>query len=98
MRVFNVRYGIKSETEAPSPRYCSSQVDGPLMGRSVLSHWDRILDLYYKKMDWNREKKTAVRHLEKPGSGFCCFRSLAMTTGCSNALAAAPLKRKGDCS
>jgi len=54
-RVFNLRHGISPEVEAPSPRYGSAPVDGPMKGRSILPHWEEIRDEYYHQMGWDRK-------------------------------------------
>ncbi len=53
-RVFNLRNGIMPEVEAPSAKYGSAPVDGPMKGKSILPHWEEILDAYYSQMGWDR--------------------------------------------
>jgi aldehyde:ferredoxin oxidoreductase len=55
LRVFNVRHGIGPETEMPSPRYGSAPVDGPVSGKSIQPHWEKMLEEYYKIMGWDRK-------------------------------------------
>ena len=55
MRAFNVRHGVDPNTEKPSPRYGSAQVDGPVKAKSVMPYWEEILDLFYNKMGWDRK-------------------------------------------
>ena len=55
MRVFNLRHGVGPEVEAPSIRYSSAPVDGPVQGKSILPHWDQMLDEYYRIMGWDRK-------------------------------------------
>ncbi|MFC1983011.1 aldehyde ferredoxin oxidoreductase family protein [Chloroflexota bacterium] len=55
LRVFNLRHGLTKEMEAPSVRYSSSPVDGPLKGISIIDHWDLIRSNYYKHMGWDTE-------------------------------------------
>ena len=55
LRVFNYRCGIGSELDAPSSRYGSSPIDGPIAGKSITPHWDNMLSLYYDLMGWDRE-------------------------------------------
>jgi aldehyde:ferredoxin oxidoreductase len=54
-RAFNLRCGIGNELERPSRRYGSTPIDGPAKGQSVGKHWDRMLDLWYEGMGYDRE-------------------------------------------
>ena len=54
-RVYNFRCGHTRELEAPSPRYGSAQVDGPVKAKSIVPVLDEMLDLYYERMDWDKE-------------------------------------------
>jgi aldehyde:ferredoxin oxidoreductase len=38
LRVFNFRNGLTKEVEAPSSRYGSTPVDGPVKGISIMPH------------------------------------------------------------
>jgi len=53
LRAFNIRHGLTPDLEAPSSRYGSAQVDGPVKAGSVLQHWDSMLAEYYKGMGWD---------------------------------------------
>ncbi|MFH0846610.1 MAG: aldehyde ferredoxin oxidoreductase C-terminal domain-containing protein [Chloroflexota bacterium] len=55
LRAFNLRHGIGVETERSSPRYWSAPVDGPAKGVTIQPHWDKMLDIYYKEMGWDRK-------------------------------------------
>ncbi|MFH1609474.1 MAG: aldehyde ferredoxin oxidoreductase C-terminal domain-containing protein [Candidatus Bipolaricaulota bacterium] len=55
MRAFNLRCGIGPEVERPSKRYGSIPVDGPLAGVSILEHWDRMLDIWYEIVGYDRK-------------------------------------------
>ncbi len=55
MRAFNIRHGHTPDMEKPSLRYGSTPKDGPLKGKSILSHWDEMIDNYYKLMGWDRK-------------------------------------------
>ena len=55
LRAFNIRHGLLPETELPSPRYGSAQVDGPVKAQSVLPHWDSMIGDYYARMGWDRK-------------------------------------------
>ena len=54
LRVFNLRHGIKTDVEYPSPRYGSTPTDGPAKGKGIMPHWDYMLDNYYQLMGWDR--------------------------------------------
>jgi len=54
LRVFNLRHGIGTDVEYPSPRYGSTPVDGPAKGKGIMPHWEYMLDNYYKQMGWDR--------------------------------------------
>lgn len=54
LRAFNIRQGIGTEGELPSPRYGSTPVDGPAAGKSIMACWDQMLDRYYQEMGWDR--------------------------------------------
>ena len=53
-RAFNLRCGIGNELERPSKRYGSTPIDGPAKGQSIEKHWDRMLDLWYEGMGYDR--------------------------------------------
>ena len=53
-RAFNLRCGIGNELERPSRRYGSTPVDGPAKGQSMGKHWERMLDLWYEGMGYDR--------------------------------------------
>jgi aldehyde:ferredoxin oxidoreductase len=53
LRVFNIKNGLMSDMEAPSPRYGSAPVDGPVKGIAVSDNWDLIKEIYYGTMGWN---------------------------------------------
>ncbi len=53
-RAFNLRCGIGNELERPSRRYGSTPIDGPAKGQSIEKHWERMLDLWYEGMGYDR--------------------------------------------
>jgi aldehyde:ferredoxin oxidoreductase len=55
MRAFNLQHGVGVDLEQPSPRWSSTPVDGPAKGISIASHWDGMLDNYYRLMGWDRQ-------------------------------------------
>lgn len=54
MRAFNLRHGVSSELDAPSPRYGSVPVDGPVAGKAIMPSWNDMVQNYYKHMGWDR--------------------------------------------
>jgi aldehyde:ferredoxin oxidoreductase len=54
-RAFDLRCGLGPELERPSPRYGSVPVDGPAKGQSVEPHWERMLDVWYEMVGYDRK-------------------------------------------
>lgn len=54
LRAFNIRHGITPDLEEPSVRWSSVPVDGPVKGKSIMPHWEKMLDEYYELMGWDR--------------------------------------------
>ena len=54
-RAFDLRCGLGPELERPSPRYGSTPVDGPAKGQSVEPHWQRMLDVWYEMVGYDRK-------------------------------------------
>ena len=70
LRVFNFRHGLDKELEAPSVRYSSTPVDGPVKGIGIVEHWETIRSNYYKEMGWDPETgKPLPETLENLGLG-----------------------------
>ena len=55
MRAFNIKAGITRELDRPSARYGSTPVDGPSKGKSIMLHWEKMLENYYNLMGWDAE-------------------------------------------
>jgi len=55
MRAFNVRCGITPDLERPSKRYGSVPVDGPAKGQATGPHWERMLDVWYEMVGYDRQ-------------------------------------------
>jgi len=55
LRAFNIRHGLTPEQEAPSPRYGSAPMDGPVRGRSITPYWEAIRRSYYQHMGWDSD-------------------------------------------
>ena len=60
LRLFNLRHGLDTKTEAPSPRYGSTPSDGPAKGYSITPHWPWMVKSYYQAMGWDPE--TGIPH------------------------------------
>jgi aldehyde:ferredoxin oxidoreductase len=54
-RAFDLRCGVGPSLEWPSARYGSTPVDGPAKGRSVQPHWERMLDVWYEAVGYDRK-------------------------------------------
>jgi aldehyde:ferredoxin oxidoreductase len=54
-RAFDLRSGLGPELEWPSPRYSSIPVNGPARGQSVQAHWERMLDVWYEAVGYDRK-------------------------------------------
>ncbi len=54
-RAFNLRCGIGPEVEYPSPRYGSTPVDGPSAGQSSRAQWEKMLDVWYETVGYDRK-------------------------------------------
>jgi aldehyde:ferredoxin oxidoreductase len=52
-RAFNLRHGIGTELDAPSPRYGSTLTDGPSVGKGIMPHLGQMLNNYYRQMGWD---------------------------------------------
>ncbi len=55
MRAFNLRSGIGPELERPSKRYGSIPKDGPAAGQSSEENWDRMLEIWYETVGYDRK-------------------------------------------
>ena len=55
MRIYNLRAGLTPDLEKPSSRYCSQPVDGPNKDKSIVPHFEKMIDKYYQLMGWDRK-------------------------------------------
>ena len=55
LRAFNLRCGIGTEVEYPSARYGSQPVDGPAKEHDVSEQWERMLDVWYETVGYDRK-------------------------------------------
>jgi aldehyde:ferredoxin oxidoreductase len=67
MRVFNIRSGLTSDLDWPSPRYGSAPVDGPTAGKTIFSHFEQILKGYYQGMGWDEKGRPLPETLNRLG-------------------------------
>ena len=67
LRVFNLRHGMDTSTERPGPRYGSTPIDGPAMGKAIAPHWDDMLKLYYEQMGWDANGRPLPETLRQIG-------------------------------
>jgi aldehyde:ferredoxin oxidoreductase len=68
LRAFNLRCGIGPEVEYPSERYGSQPVDGPAKDHNVMAQWDRMLDVWYETVGYDRKTgKPTPETLKKLG-------------------------------
>ncbi len=68
LRAFNLRCGIGPEVEYPSERYGSQPVDGPAKEHNVMAQWDRMLDVWYETVGYDRKTGKPTREtLQKLG-------------------------------
>jgi aldehyde:ferredoxin oxidoreductase len=54
-RAVRLRCGIGPDRERPSKRYGSVPVDGPAKGQDVMAQWDRMVDIWYEKVGYDRK-------------------------------------------
>lgn len=69
LRAFNIRHGISPELDLPSTRYGSAPIDGPVVGKTIRPHWNRMLADYYRLMGWDERGVPRRRTLEALGIG-----------------------------
>ena len=55
MRLYNIKVGLTPDMEKPSPRYSSQPVDGPNKDKTITPHWEKMMDIYYRLMGWDRD-------------------------------------------
>jgi aldehyde:ferredoxin oxidoreductase len=65
LRVFNIRHGLDTALEAPSPRYGSTPVDGPAQGKSIMTHFQWMKEFYFQVAGWDPATGTPLPHTLK---------------------------------
>jgi aldehyde:ferredoxin oxidoreductase len=53
LRIFNFRHGLDPALEAPSPRYASTPVNGPVQGKSIEPDFQWMKSFYFELMGWD---------------------------------------------
>ena len=66
-RIYNLRCGISGELDAPSTRYGSTPIDGPLAGKGIMPHLDEMRHNYYNLMGWDEKGKPLPATLKNLG-------------------------------
>jgi len=55
LRAVRLRCGIGVDREKPSARYGSTPHDGPAKGQAIGEQWERMVDLWYEKVGYDRK-------------------------------------------
>jgi aldehyde:ferredoxin oxidoreductase len=55
MRAVRLRCGIGVDREKPSTRYGSTPHDGPAQGQAIGDQWESMVDLWYRKVGYDRK-------------------------------------------
>ena len=53
-RVVFLRCGHTTDSERPSKRYGSTPVDGPAKGQAIGEQWDKMVDIWYHDVGYDR--------------------------------------------
>ncbi|MBI4636694.1 MAG: hypothetical protein HY727_10140 [Candidatus Rokubacteria bacterium] len=68
LRAVALRAGHTPDLERPSARYGSTPVDGPAKGQAVGEQWDRMLEVWYREVGYDRKTgKPLPKTLENLG-------------------------------
>lgn len=71
LRAFNVRHGVRGKSlDRPSARYGSVPDSGEGEGKSLESVWDKMLDMYYAGMGWDKDGIPLPETLERLALGY----------------------------
>jgi aldehyde:ferredoxin oxidoreductase len=71
LRAFNVRQGVRGKSlDRPSARYGSVPDSGEGEGKSLESVWDKMLDMYYAGMGWDKDGIPLPETLERLALGY----------------------------
>ena len=70
LRAVLLRCGIGPETDYPSKRYGSTPVDGPGKGQAISEQWEKMLDIFYAEIGYDRKttkpKQATLKALGAP--------------------------------
>jgi aldehyde:ferredoxin oxidoreductase len=55
LRAVRLRCGIGPDKERPSVRYGSTPHDGPAKGQAISEQWERMVDVWYQKVGYDRK-------------------------------------------
>ena len=90
LRAFNLRCGIGTDVEYPSARYGSQPVDGPAKDHDVMEQWERMLDVWYETVGYDRKTGKPTRETLKTLGLDWLAKDLwkARSAGCRRAAAA----------
>jgi len=55
LRAVLLRCGLGPETDYPSKRYGSTPVDGPGKGIAIGEQWEKMLDVFYAQIGYDRK-------------------------------------------
>jgi aldehyde:ferredoxin oxidoreductase len=69
LRVFDLKQGVTSDLEYPSPRYGSAPSGEAAKQGSIATHWDRMLPIFYKHMGWDANGVPLPETLDKLNLG-----------------------------
>jgi len=67
MRAFNIRHGHTREHNSASPRLLEPPSEGPAKGVSVAPEWDKMVDIYYELMGWDKAGRPLPETLKRLG-------------------------------
>lgn len=62
LRAFNLLHGLDPALEAPSARYGSAPVDGPVKGRSIMPYFQWMKSFYFELNGWDPETGKPLPH------------------------------------
>ena len=67
LRVFDLKQGITSDLEYPSPRYGSAPSGEAAKQGSIIIHWKQMLPIFYKHMGWDANGVPLPETIEELG-------------------------------
>jgi len=67
MRLFNIRCGQTREHDWMSPREYEAPTEGPAKGMSAAPEWDKMVDIFYEAMGWDKAGRPLPETLRRLG-------------------------------